>query len=64
MKQDSFGEAQRFADSPDAWKDPARCNAWIKVMQSVAANESERPETRAEAELLVKRLRKAKTKPR
>jgi hypothetical protein len=63
MTQDSFADAQRWADNPDAWKEPARCDAWIKVMQSVAVNESERPETRAEAELLVKRLRKAKRKP-
>ena len=32
-------------------------------MQAIADNESERPEARTEAELLVKRLRKAKKKP-
>ncbi|HEY3778247.1 MAG TPA: hypothetical protein VGL35_09325 [Rhizomicrobium sp.] len=63
MKQDSFAEAQRWADNPDAWKEPARCDAWIKVMQALATSEHERPETRAEAELLVKRLRKAKAGP-
>jgi hypothetical protein len=32
-------------------------------MKAIADNESERPEARAEAEMLVKRLRKAKKKP-
>jgi hypothetical protein len=61
--KDPFIEAQRLADDPDAWKDSARCDEWISVMQALADNESERPEARAEAELLVKRLRKAKKKP-
>jgi hypothetical protein len=63
MKDDPFAQAQRLADDPDAWKEPARCDEWITVMKAVADNESERPEVRAEAELLVKRLRKAKHKP-
>lgn len=62
MGEDSFGEAQRWADNPEAWKDPERCEAWIRIMQAIAADESERPETRAEAELLAKRLRHAKSR--
>ncbi|HTT84322.1 MAG TPA: hypothetical protein VMF67_12650 [Rhizomicrobium sp.] len=61
--KDPFLEAQRLADSADAWQEPGRCDAWISIMKAIAANESERPEARAEAELLVKRLRKAKRKP-
>jgi len=61
--KDPFIAAQRWADNPDAWRDPARCDEWITVMKAIADNESERPEARAEAELLVKRLRKAKKKP-
>ena len=60
---DPFMDAQSVADDPDAWKDPARCDEWISVMQAIADNESERPEARAEAELLVTRLREAKTRP-
>jgi hypothetical protein len=61
--KDPFSDAQRLADDPNAWKDPARCDEWITVMKAIADNESERPEARTEAELLVKRLRKAKKKP-
>jgi hypothetical protein len=60
---DPFVEAQSWADDPDAWKDPARCDEWIAVMSAIAENESERPEARAEAELLVTRLRQARKKP-
>lgn len=63
MKDDPFLQAQRLADNPEAWKEPARCDEWITVMKAIADNESERAETRAEAELLVKRLRAAKKKP-
>lgn len=63
MKHDPFQVAQRLAENPDAWREPARCDEWIAVMKAIADNESERPEARAEAEMLVKRLRKAKTKP-
>ena len=61
--KDPFMDARRLADNPDAWKDPARCDEWISVMNAIADNEAERPEARAEAELLVKQLRKAKKKP-
>lgn len=61
--KDPFLDAQRLADNPEAWKDPSRCDEWITIMTALADNESERPEVRAEAELLVKRLRKAKKKP-
>ncbi|HEY3637354.1 MAG TPA: hypothetical protein VGK90_04315 [Rhizomicrobium sp.] len=60
---DPFLEAQNWADDPDAWREPARCDEWIVVMQEIANNDSERPEARAEAELLVRRLQKAKEKP-
>jgi hypothetical protein len=63
MKDDPFAQAQRLADDPNAWQEPGRCDEWIAVMKAVADNESERPEARAEAELLVKRLREAKKKP-
>jgi hypothetical protein len=63
MKDDPFAAAQRVAENPDAWKEPSHCDEWIAVMKAIADNESERPEARAEAEMLVKRLRKAKTKP-
>jgi hypothetical protein len=63
MTEDPFQQAQQFAENPDAWKEPARCDEWITIMKAIADNESERPEARAEAEMLVKRLRKAKKKP-
>ncbi|HEX4157739.1 MAG TPA: hypothetical protein VHY79_04630 [Rhizomicrobium sp.] len=63
MTDDPFAEAQSLADNPEAWKEPARCDEWIGIMNAIADNESERPEARAEAELLVKRLREAKEKP-
>jgi hypothetical protein len=63
MNDDPFAQAQRLADDPNAWKEPGRCDEWIAVMKAIAENESERPEARAEAELLVKRLREAKKKP-
>jgi len=63
VKDDRFTEAQRLADSPDAWREPARCNDWIRLMNEIADNDAERPEARAEAELLVKRLEAAKKRP-
>ena len=60
---DPFDDAQSWADNPDAWKDPARCDEWIAVMTAIADNESEPPAARAEAELLVKRLQDAKARP-
>jgi hypothetical protein len=63
VTEDPFAVAQSWADDPDAWKDPARCDEWIAVMQEIADNGSERPEARAEAELLVQRLQQAKEPP-
>jgi hypothetical protein len=63
VKEDPFAEAQGWADDPDAWKNPARCDEWIEVMQEIADNESEPPAARAEAELLVHRLQQAKAPP-
>jgi hypothetical protein len=64
MTDERFTEAQSWADNPDAWQKPARCNDWILVMQEIADNPGERPEDRAEAELLVMRLQAAKLGPR
>jgi len=63
MTDERFTDAQSWADNPDAWREPARCNDWILVMQEIAHNPGERPEDRAEAELLVMRLQAAKRGP-
>ena len=63
MRKDKFTEAQLWADNPDAWREPARCNDWIRLMQEIADNEAEKPEDRAEAEMLVKRFEAAKHRP-
>jgi hypothetical protein len=63
MTDDPFAQAQSVANDPEAWKDPVLCDEWIAVMQAIADNESERPEARAEAELLVTQLQEAKEKP-
>ncbi|HEX4080599.1 MAG TPA: hypothetical protein VHX61_17190 [Rhizomicrobium sp.] len=63
MTDDRFAEAQLWADNPDAWQEPSRCDDWIRVMQEIAYNQGERPEDRAEAEMLVIRLEAAKRGP-
>ena len=63
MADERFTEAQLWADNADAWQDPARCDDWIRVMQEIADNPRERPEDRAEAELLVIRIEAAKRGP-
>jgi hypothetical protein len=64
MTDDRFAEVQLWVDNPDAWQEPTRCDDWIRLMQEIVENQSERPEDRAEAEMLVARLKAAKRSPR
>lgn len=63
MADRRFLEAERWAEDKAAWKNPARLNDWIRLMQEIADNVAEEPAARSEAELLVKRLKAAKKKP-
>jgi len=63
MTDGRFTDAQLWADNPDAWQEPGRCDDWIRLMQEIADNQGERPEDRAEAEMLVIRIEAAKRRP-
>lgn len=63
MKYNYFTFPRQLAWNKDAWREPARIGLAIQFLEQILASEDASPESRAEAEMLIKQLYKAGKKP-
>ncbi len=55
--------ARQLSWDKDAWREPAYLAFVIRTLKEIAVNETESRESRAEAEMLMKKLYKAEKRP-